>query len=190
MSTFQAYSDFTAQGPNVRALMSLYALLENEDEKGIRIELTPFVVFLAFSIESYLNSLGARHLPIWDEIERLRWKDKVTILYKTAGYKPDWGNEPLQFAAEVFKIRDKLAHGKPERVLGPVIDDANPVEINPLELQPEWYRKITKDWVLQAKERFRNLMTHLGNMFGEHESDHLMTATGGVIVDGSIGLLD
>jgi len=163
--------------------MNLYTSLEKSN--GQRLELTPIVVFLAFSVESYLNSLGARHVVIWDELERLPWKSKVQILYKTAGRTPEWGHEPLQFATEVFKLRDKLAHGKPEKVLGPVVRDLREANdlLNSGELQPDWYKDITKEWVLQAKERFRLLMTHLGQLFGRHESDHLLQATGGIITD-------
>jgi hypothetical protein len=163
--------------------MALYAHLEGSE--GKRVELTPIVVFLAFSIESYLNSLGARHLVIWDELEPLPWKKKLEILHKTAGKATDWGREPLQFATEVFKLRDKLAHGKPERVLGPVERDVKAAQelVASDNLQPEWYRGITKEWVLQAKERFRQLMTYLGKLFGQHESDHLLLATGGILTD-------
>lgn len=163
--------------------MNLYASLEKAN--GQRIELTPIVVFLAFSVESYLNSLGARYVVIWDEVERLPWRNKVQILFETAGRTPEWGQEPLQFATEVFKLRDKLAHGKPEKVLGPVVRDLKEANdlLNSSELQPDWYQDITKEWVLQAKERFRLLMTHLGQLFGRHESDHLLKATGGIITD-------
>jgi len=183
MTTHQAFVDFTAQSRTVAALMNLYRNLENSG--GERIELTPIVVFIAFAIESYLNSLGARHLNIWDELERVPWKKKVDILHKVAGQPADWGREPLQFATEVFRIRDKLAHGKPERVLGPVVRDmkaAHELSVSN-DLQPDWYRGITKEWVLNAKERFRQLMVYFGQLFGHHESDHLLRSTGGVITD-------
>lgn len=179
MTTYQAFNDFTAHGKSVSALMNLYTNLEKSGAKTI--ELTPIVVFLAFSIEGYLNSLGARHVLVWDELERLPWKNKIKILYKTAGKEPAWGKDPLQFTVELFRIRDKLAHGKPERVLGPKVRDNEPVEVH--KLQPDWYKSITKEWVLEAKERFRLLMIDLGTLFNEHESDHLLQATGGVLVD-------
>ncbi len=183
MAMYQPYSDFTAQSRTVSALMSMYAQLERDS--GTRIELTPIVVFLAFAIESYLNSIGARQVEIWDELERLPWKKKVAILHKTAKRSIDWGKDPLQFATEVFALRDRLAHGKPERVVGPVFnnqDDANRF-LNSQDLQPDWYSKITREWVMEAKERFRLLMIYLGGLFGLHESDHLLAATGGLLVD-------
>src|SRR6185436_15567452 len=113
-----------------------------EKENPVKLPLSPIVVFLAFSIESYLNSLGARAIPFWDEIERLPWKSKVGVLHTTAGRDPDWGKEPLQFATEVFRLRDKLAHGKPERVLGPKRPDDPESEKLLAEdvFTPDWYK--------------------------------------------------
>jgi hypothetical protein len=167
--------------------MSMYGQLERDASS--QIELTPIVVFLAFSIESYLNSIGGRTLSFWDELERLPWKNKIAILHEAAGKSPEWGKDPLQFASEVFSLRDRLAHGKPERVVGPkfrteveAVQYLNSHDVNPA-LQPEWYTRITKDWVMRAKERFRLLMLYLGGLFGLHESDHLLTSTGGLLID-------
>jgi hypothetical protein len=142
-------------------------------------------VFIAFSIESYLNSIGARKLSIWDDLERLSWKKKVSILHKTANRTPDWGSEPLQFAIEIFELRNKLAHGKPEQVFGPIVTNFAAADklCNSNDLQPDWYRSVTKEWVLEAKERFRLLMIYLGSLFNFHESDHLLSATGGIRID-------
>jgi hypothetical protein len=187
MTTYQPYSDFTAQSHTVSALMSMYGQLERRGDAPS--ELTPIVVFLAFSIESYVNSIGARKLSIWEELERLPWKKKVTILHKTAGRVAEWGKDPLQFAVEAFALRDRLAHGKPERIVGPRFQTQAEAarylggpELNPT-LQPSWYTGITAEWVVDAKERFRLLMVYLGGLFGLHESDHLLRSTGGWLVD-------
>jgi hypothetical protein len=187
MTTYQPYSDFTAQSRTVAALMSMYGQLEPGGTS--RVELTPIVVFVAFSIESYLNSIGARKLDIWEELERLPWRKKIVILHKTAGRAPLWGKDPLQFATEVFALRDRLAHGKPERIVGPKFrTEAEAArylggpQLNSA-LQPDWYTGITEDWVMTAKERFRLLMVYMGGLFGFHESDHLLTSTGGWLVD-------
>ena len=183
MAIYQPFSDFTAQSKTVAALMFLYAQLEGTT--AARPNVAPIVVFLAFSIESYLNSLGARKLQIWDDLERLPWRKKMNILHRTANVTPDWSKDPLQFATEIFALRDKLAHGKPERVVGPIFKTHAEAEqyFSTRELQPEWYSKITREWVLRGKERFRLLMIYLGSMFGLHESDHLLHAMGGVLSD-------
>ena len=182
MRYYQAFSDFTAQSRSVGALMSMYALLEQDEP--VRMPLTPVVVFLAFSVESYLNSIGARAIPFWEEMERLPWKSKVNVLHIAGGREPNWGQEPLQFATEVFRLRDKLAHGKPERMLGPKLpDDAEPTRMAfGSAMQPDWYQSIDREWAFRAKDRFRELMLYLGGLFGHHESDHLHSSSGGVLV--------
>ena len=185
MTSYQPYLDFTAQGKTVQALMMLYAQLEKRDLA--KIELLPFVVFMAFAIEAYLNSVGSRHISFWDELERLPWRSKVAILHKHAGKDPDWGKEPLQFATEVFRIRDKLAHGKPERVTGPICESPTEADsyFSANRLEPDWYQNLSPDWVRTAKERFRLLMTYIGSLYGLHESDHLHSASGGFIEESS-----
>ena len=179
MTTFQPYLDFTAQGKTVQALMMLYAQFEKRP--FAKIELLPFVVFMAFSIEAYLNSIGAMNIDFWDELERLPWKQKVGILHKNSGRALDWGKEPLQFAAEVFRIRDKLAHGKTERIVGPVCKTSAEADshFSTNRLEPDWYHGLTSEWVRDANERFRLLMTYLGSLYDLHESDHLHSASGG-----------
>ena len=179
MSIYRAYTNFTAHGRNIQALMSMYALLESDQSS--KLQLTPLAVFVAFSIESYLNAIGGRKIEFWDQLERLPWKSKMAILHSAAKRNPDWGSEPLQFATEVFRIRDRLAHGKPERVVGPNMADENQAHryLRDNEMQPEWYSQITRDWALQAKLRFHTLMTYLAAMHGLHESDHLNLAVGG-----------
>jgi hypothetical protein len=122
-------------------------------------------------------------------LERLSWRKKIAILHKTAGRTLEWGKEPLQFATEVFALRDRLAHGKPDRIVGPKFrTEAEAAgylggpELNPA-LQPAWYTGITEDWVTKAKERFRLLMVYLGELFGFHESDRLLSSTGGLLID-------
>jgi len=180
MPYYQAFTEFTAQSKSVRALMRMYSLLERGQPPPI--PLTPVVVFLAFSIESYLNSLGARAIPFWSEIERMPWKAKVNVLHAAAGHEPDWSREPLQFAREVFSLRDRLAHGKPERVEGPKHPDhAGPTKFPSGELEPDWYESITLDWILDAKERFEVLMRHLAGLFGHGPGDYLHSSTGGIL---------
>ena len=162
--------------------MTLYARIEKIEVKNH--DIVPIAVFLAFTIESYLNSLGSRHISAWNDLERLPWKSKIAILYSYAKLIPDWGAEPLQFAVEVFKLRDRLAHGKPERVVGPLVNDlkAANAQHNSGMLEPAWYTSLNKEWALNSKKKFHYLMTHLGSIFDEHESDHLMIAKGGTLI--------
>ncbi len=182
MKTYTPYTDFTAQNKTISALYGMYAQLEENPDTYM--EFTPIVVFMAFSIEAYVNNLGARHLSIWEDLERLPWKTKISILHKSAGKEAVWGESPLQFASEIFMLRDKLAHGKPERVEGPPCFDLGEVDdCLRRELQPDWYTQISRDWVMNAKDRFRLLMKYLGELFGHMESDHLSLSVSGYVED-------
>ncbi|KJZ43439.1 hypothetical protein [Pseudomonas fluorescens] len=178
---FQPAVDFTAQGINIRTLMTMFRDFE---EVPVTVEkVVPMVVFMAFSIESYLNSIGSRRVKIWDEIERVPWKSKVDILHRNAGVTAVWGDRHLQFAREIFKLRDNLAHGKPEEVLGPMVD-CNEQAIAILEsadFGPAWYSALNKDWVMKAKSDFTNLMQKLAALYELGDSDHLCAAVGRVI---------
>ena len=182
MRYYQARSRFTAQSVAVSALMSMYDLMEQDEH--VRLPLTPVVVFLAFSVESYLNSIGARVMPGWDEMERLPWRSKVNILHSVVRREPDWGKGPLQFAAEVFRLRDKLAHGKPEDVLGPrELTEGGPTKLAfGSVMLPEWFRAIDREWVFKAKDRFKELMLYLGSLFDLYELDYLQTSERTVLV--------
>jgi hypothetical protein len=182
MEKYQTYCNFSAQNKTISALFELYEHIERNDSKNFEL---PIVVFIAFSIESYLNSLGSRHSNIWGNLERLPWKDKIEILHKISEKPLNWGEDPLQFVSEIFKLRDKLAHGKPENILGPCTKDIEAAKkiLATNQIQPEWYIKITHEWLLKAKIRFHKLMCYLANLFDLHENDHLLSSESGVRVE-------
>lgn len=186
LDRWRPYKEFTAQSTALQAFYAMIGrlqrgeLLENEHPT--------IVVFMAFSLEAYLNTLGDRQIPFWDEIERLPWRTKIKILHKVAGAEPNWAQGPLQFAIKIFKIRDILAHGKPERVCGawePGRPD-NTQKNKTDALRSSHLAFLTKEWLLDAAEQFRKLMLYLGDMFGYHESDHLSVALGGFDYDDGV----
>ena len=181
--SYQTYSDFTAQSANIQTLMAMFSDLDAGNDSAVRV--VPIVVFMAFSIEAYVNSVGARVIPYWAELERLPWKKKIGILHLAAGKKCDWGKGDLQFADSVFGLRDKLAHGKPERVVGPLFPTYNEAHSHRMHnrLEPVWWSKLNKAWAVKSKEQFRGLMTYIAALHGLHESDHLSISTGGMIHD-------
>jgi hypothetical protein len=179
--TCQPYRDFTAQGMNVHVLMWMLSQIEKGPDSALRV--MPVVVFMAFAVEAYLNNTGAKLISYWDDLERLPWRKKVNILHEVAGKKPDWGSSNLQFATTLFSLRDKLAHGKPERILGPVFDSAEEAREYSLRgrFQPAWFTTLNRAWALKAQVQFTELMGYLARINGLHESDHLLISTGGYL---------
>jgi hypothetical protein len=185
--------EFTAQGPTVVALNDLFAKLISDPSPHP--EIAPIVVFMAFAIESYLNSLGSRHIVIWDDLEKLPWKTKIILLHDKAGKSLNWGESPLQFVKEVFELRDKLAHGKPEIMRGPSFADKSNAEayaaamgLDP-ELRdkhtPKWYLKLNREWAMRSLEKHKATMNYLAHLFSLPENDYLMLATGRIKTDDS-----
>ena len=135
---------------------------------------------MAFSVEAYLNTIGFKVVQFWETIERISWREKVEILHSVAGREPQWGREPLQFAQELFRLRDRLAHGKPEQLRSapfPTLEAANAAIHAPSLEEPEWYRRLDRAWAVAAKARFTRLMTYLAALHGFHESDHLQKSS-------------
>lgn len=181
MMKYQPYCDFPAHGKNIEALSRMLWLMgSNISDHFV---LTPIVVLEAFTIESYVNTLGAEHIEIWDELERLPWKKKISILHKITKKIPEWGKEPLQFATEVFQIRDCLAHGKPERVEGKLFDTRQEAMnvLGTLEMEPEWFKRIDKQWIMDSKYRIDNLMRYLSGLYNSPPLAYQSGASGGVI---------
>lgn len=178
------FTQFTAQSRLISALMSMYSSLERSPE-NIRFEVTPFVVFMAFAIEAYLNSIGARKIEFWDNVERNSWVDKLEILHSMAGKKAEWGKEPLQFIKKLFTIRDKLAHGKPEIIKSKAYQTQKEALDNDSSQteQPDWYKKLDRDWAMAAKEKFNISMQYLGDLYDLPESDHLHHSSSGLMID-------
>lgn len=178
METYRPFVEFTAQGQVFQALMLLISQLEKRAHT--QAELLPVVVFMAFTVEAYLNSIGARHIEFWDQIERIPWRKKVEVVHLHAGQTADWGNRPLQYAAELFWLRDHLAHGRPEIVRGPLCSSLLEAEsLSGDMLNPPWFEKISGGWLGSARVNFNDLMAHLSGLYGLAASDHQLLSRGG-----------
>lgn len=179
MKTYQAYCNFTAQGPTVSCLLSLFASIEKNEMEMLEL---PIVVFMAFSIESYVNSLGFRKLENWPALERKPWKDKIDLLHKNTGSEASWNEGQLQFAKEIFALRDKLAHGKPASVKGKITTEYSIAkqQSDGDVLQPAWFKKINRKWLIQSKNKYLELMKYLAILNAFDTSDYLNYAEGAI----------
>ncbi len=80
-------------------------------EEGKQLNLQAATVFFAFAFEAYLNHVGAEELSFWDEIDRISFKKKLTVLSKHVGFTKDLSKRPLQTILHLLELRNKLAHG-------------------------------------------------------------------------------
>ncbi len=85
-------------------------------ELGRLLNLQAATVFFAFTFEAYLNHVGVEELPFWDEIDRISYRKKLTVLSKYLGFTKDVSKRPLQTILQLFKFRDALAHGRTQNL--------------------------------------------------------------------------
>ncbi|PNG53307.1 MULTISPECIES: hypothetical protein [unclassified Variovorax] len=84
-----------------------------QPQDGQLYTLTSSLVFSAFTLEAYLNHLGALKHSNWDEIERRYGKRrKYEMLAQEAGLQIDFNRRPYRTLVELFAFRDRMAHGR------------------------------------------------------------------------------
>lgn len=166
--------EFTAQSHVIECLFSMHRDVSERDEVTYS-DCIPIAVFSAFAIEAYINGVGARVVDFWDSVERNSWQSKVDILHSIAGQSPDWGADPLSYAKEVFKLRDKLAHGKPAvSRLGPYTTRAEAGDhYHEVNEEPEWVLKLNDRWLARSKKMFVETMDYFRRLHNLPENDHL-----------------
>jgi len=82
-------------------------------ERGRYLHCQSAVVFCAFTLEGYLNHIGALRVKNWDLVERkLSWREKLEFLGRELNTTFDRGKQPFQTMVQAFAFRDHLAHGK------------------------------------------------------------------------------
>ncbi len=95
-------------------------------ETGRLLNLQAATVFFAFTFEAYLNHVGSEEIEFWDEIERISYQKKLSVLSKQLGFAKDLSKPPLKTILELFKLRDALAHGRTENTKSKVKRSALP----------------------------------------------------------------
>lgn len=86
--------------------------IAKESTKGRLLNLQGCTVFCAFAFEAYLNHVGEEELQFWKEIDRISYKDKLSVLSKHLRFTADKSKRPFQTIAAVFELRNNLAHGR------------------------------------------------------------------------------
>jgi len=86
--------------------------LAKTHETGSLLQLKASAVFHAFTFEAYLNHVGSQELEFWEEIERIPYRKKLSVLSKSLKFSFDPSRRPFQTIWTLFDLRDSLAHGR------------------------------------------------------------------------------
>lgn len=122
----------------------------DNDEEGLTFTCMAAGTMLAFSFEAYLNVIGAKKLVLWNE-----WDDydtKFNKVFQHLKIAPDWGRRPYSSVSAMKRLRNALAHGKPEKVAKSkdFVDKANGQKGKEIDMTADWQKLCTPDMVTHA----------------------------------------
>ena len=113
--------------------------LSAEQRKGHYYEWLGSLLLSAFAYEGYLNFLGRKLFPSWEDFERqLSWQSKTKLIADHVALVLDEGREPFQAVKSLFKFRDQIAHPKPK-------DLEEEYETTAEELELHFYEPVKSD---------------------------------------------
>ena len=85
----------------------LFSVAKNE-RNGSLLNLQAAAVFYAFTFEAYLNHVGCEEILFWSEIERISYKNKLTVIAKHLNIELDPSRRPFQTIKALFDLRNDL----------------------------------------------------------------------------------
>lgn len=170
---YQSHVEFKAQAIAFRSLAEMLKTLDAKKENLTAWDILPVAVFMAFTIEAYVNSVGFKRISRWPHLERKPWRKKIEILHETVGAEPNWEDDPLLFAVDIFTFRDQLAHGKPQIVPGPILDSSETAVsmVMVQHIKPPIIEKLDHQWISESKQRLFNILRYIGLLHGLEDDD-------------------
>jgi hypothetical protein len=97
--------------------LTYYSLKQAEEQKKTRLyNCMITMVFCAFSIEAYVNHLGAQMIPEWETIERSTLDEKLLIISNSKKITLNKIEKPFCYLNMIFDYRDNIAHGRTQTI--------------------------------------------------------------------------
>jgi hypothetical protein len=117
------------------------------------------LLFLAFTLEAYLDHIGSKVLPDWSKrATRLSLEEKLKVVSEHLGLVFDIESDPWKAARDIRKLRNPVAHGK-DSILEYATRLDGPVSLRGFERLPtEWQRLASKEQALGLKTRVEALL--------------------------------
>lgn len=136
---------------------SSYCLLAKGQEE-LKMSVHQFrasIIFTAFTIEAFLNHIGAKTFSCWKDLERLSPKEKMNVIAERLELNIDYGKRPWQIMKNLFQFRNDIAHGKSikvksERILP--LEEHSEDDFNELFERTRWEKYCTERNAVRARE--------------------------------------
>jgi hypothetical protein len=131
------------------------------------------LLLTAFSFEAYLNHLGGRLLPYWEQLDRLPWQKKLQVILTHLKHTPDLGKAPYQTLYGLFLFRNAVAHGRDTKEnFGPEIRLIDDETFRAHELiKTEWEKVCTPEWAQKALTDIKEIIEQLHDLAGFEKFD-------------------
>lgn len=119
------------------------------------------MLFTAFSLEAYLNHLGASELEYWTALKRkLSPREKLEVLSKAMGFEVDYGRRPFQTFGEVFRFRNSLVHAETEYLSVEALEASESIPL------AKWEEKVTLETARRFHRDAKAMMVQLHSCSG------------------------
>jgi hypothetical protein len=153
----------------------LWQIVEEEAERASQDERNWFrptlvaMVFASHTVEAYLNAVGERLASdIWkDERNYFKkvpyrgWEGKLRKVTELVGLSWTPADRPLKTVLELKDLRDLIAHGKPEKLVGEVVHSETTDAFPPLS---------TIRQMVTLKEKLENVLSDVPQLLTEIHS--------------------
>jgi hypothetical protein len=154
--------------------------VKDQDEAGMTFTCMAAGTMLAFSFEAYLNAIGSRKLVLWNE-----WDDyhrKIDKVFQHLKITPDWGKRPYSSVSAMKRLRNFLAHGKPEQVETTMtfIDKADGQKGKAIDMTAEWQQLCTPEMITNAYDDHSEVWKDMYQRSGINVMDLTPNAQGSV----------
>ena len=138
------------------------------------------IILSAFCIEAYLNHIGSKPLPYWDdEVKKdLSIQNKLKIICHHLNLVLDFSRRPFQSFKQIMKFRNLVAHATSEKISDQetqIIRDGEQVKYPETFWEKHSNLQITKQWLADTK----SIITTIHKAAGEGNIPFAMLSIGG-----------
>ena len=126
------------------------------------------LMLTTFSFEAYLNHLGTRLIPYWEQLDRLSWQKKFQVILTHLKHSPDLSKPPYQTLFGLFLFRNAIAHGRDAKEsFGPEVKLIDDETFKAHELiKTKWEEICTPEWAQKALTDIKEIIEELHRVAG------------------------
>lgn len=140
-------------------------------------------IMIAFSFEAYLNVIGDKLVGQWNE--RDAYHAKIDKIFQRLKIAPDWSRRPYSSISAMKRLRDTLAHGKPQSVEidKAVVDKPDGPKGKKIDLSGDWERLCSPDMIVSAYDDLEIVWKEMYQKSGINIMELTTHGEGAVIIE-------